>query len=93
MTRLLPRLSKAFWTLLIITAWMIILWATTASIAPIVLWFGGMFVAILLWLMSRPKQTVRIYGPSGKEWVVSAATAERRVKKGWSSYEPLAPRP
>jgi hypothetical protein len=92
MTRFLPQGRTAFWALLIFTAWMIILWATTVSIAPIVMWFIGMVVVILLSLMSGSKHNVRIYGPSGKEWLVSAATAERRVKKGWS-YQPLAPRP
>lgn len=93
MTRLLPHGPTAVWALVIFTAWMIIMWATTGSIAPMVLWFIGLFVVVLLWLMNRPRQNVRIYGPSGRsEWLVSAATAERRVKKGWS-YEPQASRP
>ena len=90
--RFLPQGSTAIWALLIFTAWMIIMWATTASIAPIVLWFIGLFVVIVLRFMSRPKQNVRIYGPNGTEWVVSAVTAERRVRHGWS-YQPEPSRP
>ena len=89
MTRYLPHLPTASWALLIFTAWMIIMWATTASIAPIVLWFIGLCVLLLLRLMNRPKQNVRIYGPGGKKWTVTAALAERRVGQGWS-YEPQA---
>jgi hypothetical protein len=76
---------------LIFTAWMILIWATTASVAPIVLWFIGLFVVLLLPLMSRSKLNVRINGPGGREWTVSAATAERRVRVGWS-YAPQAER-
>ena len=88
--RFLPRGST--WALLILTVWMIVMWATTGSIAPMVLWSVGLFVVVLLRLISRPKQNVRIYGPNGREWVVSAATAERRVRDGWS-YQPQASRP
>jgi hypothetical protein len=90
--RFLPQVPTAVWALLIFTTWMIIMWATTASIAPIVLWFIGLFVVAVLRLMSRPKQNVPIYGPGGREWLVSAATAERRVRRGWS-YQPQATRP
>jgi hypothetical protein len=92
MDRFLPHWRTATWAVLIFTAWMIIMWATTASIAPLVLWFIGLFVVVVLRLMSRPSQNVPIYGPNGKEWVVTAAMAERRVKTGWS-YEPQATRP
>jgi uncharacterized membrane protein YhaH (DUF805 family) len=90
--RFLPQGSTGIWALLIFTTWMIIMWATTASIAPIVLWFIGLLVVLLLRLISRPKQNVRIYGPNGQEWVVSAMSAARRVRNGWS-YQPLASRP
>jgi hypothetical protein len=91
-TRFLPQLSTTSWALLIVTAWMVILWATTASLAPIVMWFIGLFVVVLLRLMSTQKQNVHIYGPNGKDWIVSALAAERRVRNGWS-YEPQAPQP
>jgi hypothetical protein len=68
---------------------MIIMWATTGSIAPIVLWFIGLSVVVLLWLLNGPKQNVLIYGPGGKKWTVTAALAERRVGRGWT-YEPQA---
>jgi hypothetical protein len=92
MTRFLPQWRTATWALLVFTAWMIIMWATTGSIAPIVLWFIGLFVVVVLQVMNGPKQDVLIYGPGGKKWTVTAALAERRVKQGWS-YEPQAARP
>jgi hypothetical protein len=49
-----------------------------------------MTAVLLRWLMGRPRQNVHIYGPGGKEWVVKASTAERRIRDGWS-YEPLPP--
>jgi hypothetical protein len=92
MTRFLPRWRVATWALLLLTAWMIILWVTTASFAPMVLWFIGLVGVVALRLLSRPRQNVRIYGPNGREWLVSARIAERRVRNGWS-YQPQAPRP
>jgi hypothetical protein len=56
------------------------------------MWFIGLFVVVLLRLMSTQKQNVHIYGPNGKDWIVSALAAERRVRNGWS-YEPQAPQP
>lgn len=92
MYRYLPQLRTATWALLIATAWMVIMWATTGSIVPMVLWFIGVSIVLLLWVVNRPKQNVRIYGPSGQEWLVKAATARRRVRNGWS-YEAQATRP
>ena len=89
MTRFVPQWRKATWALLIFTAWMIVISAVTTTMAPVVLWFIGMFVLVLVWFLSRTELNVRIYGPGGKEWTVSAATATRRVRSGWS-YEPLA---
>ena len=43
----------------IFTAWMILISATTPSVAPIILWFIGLFVVILLWLVSRFNPNVR----------------------------------
>ena len=91
MTRFLLHWRTATWALLVFTAWMIIMWATTGSIAPIVLWFIGLFVVVLLQVINGPKQNVPIYGPGGKKWTVNAALAKRRVGQGWS-YEPQAPR-
>jgi hypothetical protein len=71
---------------------MILMWATTGSIAPLVMWFAGLAVVVVLWLASRPRQNVHIFGPNGQEWIVSAVTAERRVRNGWS-YQPQNPRP
>ena len=92
MTRFLPQWKIGTWAFLLFTAWLILMWATTASAAPILMWFIGLFVALGLWLLSGPKLNVRIYGPNGQEWMVSAATAERRVRGGWS-YEPQPSQP
>lgn len=59
MTRFLPHLRKGTWALLIFTAWMILISATTPSVAPIILWFIGLFVVILLWLVRRSNPNVR----------------------------------
>jgi hypothetical protein len=92
MTRFFPVWRKATWALLIFTVWMIVMWATTASVAPIVLWFIALSVVIALWLIRGTQLNVPIYGPAGQEWIVSAATAERRVRSGWS-YQPQVIRP
>lgn len=49
----------------------------------IILWFIGFVVLGLVWLMSRPKDNVTIYGPDGQEVRVSEKEARRRVSKGW----------
>jgi len=90
--RYLPRWLTATWTLLIFTIGMIIVWAVTGSLAPVVLWSVALATLAVLWIVNRPRQNIRIYGPNGQEWMVSAATAERRVRSGWS-YEPQASRP
>jgi hypothetical protein len=92
MPRLLPFWRNATWALLIFTAWMILITVMTASLAPAVLWLIGLFVVVILWLASRSKLNVPIYGPAGRKWIVSAATAERRVRNGWT-YQPQATRP
>ena len=59
MIRFLPQVSTILWAVLIGTAWMIVMWATTGSIAPIVLWFIGLFVVIGLRVMSRFTEAIR----------------------------------
>lgn len=55
----------------------------------ITLWFIGFVVLGLVWLMSRPKENVVVYGPQGQQVTVSEKEAKRRVEKqGWS-YQPL----
>jgi hypothetical protein len=70
----------------------IVMWVATASVAPIVLWFIGLAVVLGLWLIRGTQLNVPIYGPAGQRWIVSAATAERRVRSGWS-YQPQVTRP
>lgn len=52
------------------------------------IWFLLFVVFGLIWLMSRPKDNVVIYGPQGQQMTVSEKEAKRRVEKqGWS-YQP-----
>lgn len=54
------------------------------------IWFIGFIVLGLIWLMSRPKDNVVIYGPEGQQVTVSEKEAKRRVEKqGWT-YQPPA---
>ena len=92
MSRLLFHGPVASWGLPIFTVATIILWATTGSIVPFIVWLIAIALVAVLWLASRPRQNVHIFGPNGQEWIVTAITAERRVRSGWS-YQPLAPRP
>lgn len=55
--------------------------------ALILLWFLGFVVLGLVWLMSRPKENVVVYGPEGQQVTVSEKEAKKRVSKGWS-YQP-----
>lgn len=58
----------------------------------IIVWFLGFLVLGLIWLMSRPKDNVVIYGPNGQEVRVSEKEARRRVdKQGWAYQRPTAP--
>lgn len=50
----------------------------------IFIWFLGFIVLGLIWLMSRPKDNVLVYGPEGQQMNVSEKEAKRRVKKGWT---------
>ncbi len=50
----------------------------------VIIWFLGFIVLGLIWLMSRPKDNVLLYGPQGQQVTVSEKEAQRRLKKGWS---------
>lgn len=54
----------------------------------LVIWFIGFIVLGLIWLMSRPKENVVVYGPEGQQVTVSEKEAKRRVGKGWSYHHP-----
>lgn len=95
MTRFVPHWRKATWALLIFTALaaigLLINVGTGGGIAPlIVFYFLGVIVLGLIWLLSRSNLTTAIVGPQGQRWIVSARTAERRNRSGWS-YAPTAP--
>jgi hypothetical protein len=52
------------------------------------IWFVGLLVLTIVWLLSRPKQNTSIYGPQGQWTVVTEKEAKRRVEQeGWS-YRP-----
>lgn len=53
----------------------------------IIIWFLGFIVLGLIWLMSRPKDNVVVYGPDGQQVTLSEKEAKRRVSKGWT-YQP-----
>jgi len=54
----------------------------------VIIWFVGFIVLGLIWLMSRPKDNVLVYGPNGQQVTVSEKEAKRRVdKQGWT-YQP-----
>ena len=53
----------------------------------VIVWFLGFIVLGLIWLMSRPKDNVMVYGPDGQQVTVSEKEAKRRVAKGWT-YQP-----
>ena len=53
----------------------------------VVIWFIGFIVLGLIWMMSRPKENVVIYGPEGQQVTVSEKEARRRTEKGWT-YQP-----
>ena len=55
----------------------------------IVIWFIGFIVLGLIWLMSRPKENVVVFGPEGQQVTVSEKEAKRRVSKGWSYQPPV----
>jgi len=59
----------------------------------IFVWFLGFIVFGLIWLMSRPKDNVLVYGPRGQQMTVSEKEAKKRVEKqGWS-YTPKSGEP
>jgi hypothetical protein len=87
MTRFLPHWRKATWAIAIFTGLMGAWLVSSFTPAPIVFWCAGMVLLGTVWLSSRNGLNVLIYGPGGKEWTVTPAHAERRVRQGWS-YEP-----
>lgn len=94
MTRFLPRWRKATWTLAIFTALMgawIVSGVSATSVRPgllvVIVWFIGCILLGLVWLMSRSRNNVLIYGPQGQQWNVSEREALRRLHQGWS-YQP-----
>lgn len=54
----------------------------------VVVWFFGFIVLGLIWLMSRPKDNVMVYGPDGQQVTVSEKEAKRRVANGWTYRAP-----
>jgi hypothetical protein len=57
----------------------------------ITIWFIGFIVLGLIWLMSRPKENVVVFGPEGQQVTVSEKEAKRRVSKGWTYQPPAQP--
>lgn len=59
----------------------------------VVTWFIGFIVLGLVWLMSRPKESVVIYGPAGQAVTVNEGEAKRRIAKGWTYTPPMTTPP
>ena len=49
--------------------------------------FIGFVIFGIIWLMSRPKENVIVYGPEGQQVTVTEKEAQRRVASGWT-YQP-----
>ena len=58
-----------------------------------ILWFIGFIVLGLVWLMSRPKESVLVYGPEGQAVTVTEREAKRRIEKGWTYLAPTGSAP
>lgn len=54
------------------------------------LWFVGFVVLAIIWFMTRPRETVEVYGPNGQHVLVTEVEARRRVRDGWT-YQPGVP--
>jgi hypothetical protein len=52
------------------------------------IWFIGFIVLGLIWLMSRPKDNVVVYGPQGQQMMLSEKEARRRVDQDGWTYRP-----
>lgn len=52
-----------------------------------ILWFIGFIILSLIWFMSRPKNSVVVYGPQGQQVSVTEKEAAKRVRNGWA-YQP-----
>jgi hypothetical protein len=93
MTRFLPHWRKATWALLIFTVlagvWILANIGRGDGVAPIVLSLIGVAVLGPIWFLGRSNLNTAIVGPQGQRWIVSAKTAERRSRSGWS-YAPTA---
>jgi hypothetical protein len=48
------------------------------------IWFIGFVIFGLIWLMSRPREKVNVYGPEGQKVTVTEKEAARRVASGWT---------
>ena len=53
------------------------------------IWFVIFVVLAIIWFMTRPRNTVVVYGPQGQQASVPEAEARKRVEKqGWSYTAP-----
>jgi hypothetical protein len=57
------------------------------------LWFVGFVPLAIVWLATRPKANVSVFGPAGQQVLLSEAEATKRVEQqGWT-YQPPDPGP
>ena len=53
------------------------------------LWFVGFVPLAIAWFITRPKENVIVFGPAGRQFIVSEKEAEKRVtQEGWSYQAP-----
>jgi hypothetical protein len=54
-----------------------------------ILWFVGLVPLAIIWFVSRPKENVVVFGPGGRQIIVSEREAEKRVnEQGWTYQKP-----
>jgi hypothetical protein len=47
-------------------------------------WVVGLVPLVIIWYLSRPHQNTTVWGPDGRQMIVSERKASELVKQGWS---------
>ena len=47
-------------------------------------WFIGLCITVIIWFLSRPHQNTTVWGPDGRQMIVSERKARQLVMQGWS---------
>lgn len=54
----------------------------------LLLWFIVFLPLAIVWFVSRPKESVIVFGPDGQQVIVTKDEARRRVEQGWTYQTP-----